>query len=218
MNAAPIAAAIAARTTADGSLVNGSRTPTRAAVSAAAAHLASLDDGNPKRILLLTDGTPNCPATGPDSAADDSTATVQAIADARAGGVSTAVVGIATAGGPAEASLNAMAAAGGVARTGVAPAFYPVSNIDELKSALTPLIATPADCVLPLPPRPNSVAPPDIGLRANGVAIPFDARHQNGWDWGDASATSVRLYGAVCDDFLAGRIQTVTIEVYCNPD
>src|SRR4029079_4698645 len=48
MHATPIAAAIAARTTADGSLVNGSRTPTRAAVSAAAAHLASLDDGNPK--------------------------------------------------------------------------------------------------------------------------------------------------------------------------
>ena len=59
---------------------------------------------------------------------------------------------------------------------------------------------------------------PPIGLRANGAEIPFDAGDRDGWDWTDTSQTSVRLYGAVCDDFIAGRIETVTIEVYCPPD
>ena len=205
MNASPIAAAIGARTSANGDLLNGSRTPTRAAVTAAARYLADLDDGNPKLILLLTDGAPNCPAAG-DSATDDSAATVQAVADARARGVSTLVVGIATAGGSAERALNDMAVAGGRARTGATPAYYPVSNIADLKNTLTPLIATPADCVLALPPAPTDTDWPPIGLRANGAEIPFDAGHRDGWDWTDTSQTSVRLYGAVCDDFIAGRI------------
>jgi hypothetical protein len=218
MNASPIAAAIGARTSANGDLLNGSRTPTRAAVTAAAGYLADLDDGNPKLLLLLTDGAPNCPASGVDSAADDSVATVQAVADARTRGVSTLVVGIATAGGPAEKALNDMAVAGGRPRTGATPAYYPVSNIADLKSTLTPLITTPADCVLALPTGPTGTVSPPIGLRANGAEIPFDAGHRDGWDWTDTSQTSVRLYGAVCDDFIAGRIATVTIELYCPGD
>jgi von Willebrand factor type A domain len=218
MNASPIAAAIGARTSGNGDLLNGSRTPTRAAVTAAAGYLAALDDGNPKLILLLTDGAPNCPAAGADSATDDSVATVQAVADARASGVPTLVVGIATAGGSAERALNDMAVAGGRPRTGATPAYYPVSNIADLKNTLTPLIATPADCVLALPPAPTGAAWPPIGLRANGAEIPFDAGHRDGWDWTDTSRTSVQLYGAVCDDFIAGRIDTVTIELYCPGD
>jgi hypothetical protein len=218
MNASAIATAIAARTGANGGLLNGSRTPTRAGVTAAATHLASLDDDNPKLILLLTDGTPNCPAAGVDSAADDSAATVQAVADARARGVATVVVGIATAGGAADKALTDMAVAGGRPRTGAMPAYYPVSNIADLKSMLTPLIATAADCVLMLPPRPTDTDLPRIGLRANGAEIPFDAAHRDGWDWTDTSGASVRLYGAVCDDFIAGRIATVKIEYYCGPD
>ena len=216
MNASPIATAIAGRTSANGDLVNGSRTPTRAAVTAGATYLANLDDGNPKLILLLTDGAPNCPAAG-DSATDDSTAAVQAVADARARGVPTLVVGIATAGGSAERALNDMAVAGGRARTGATPAYYPVSNIADLKNTLTPLIATPADCVLALPPAPTGTVWPPIGLRANGAEIPFDADHRDGWDWTDASQASIQLYGPACDDVIAGRIETVTIELYCPP-
>ena len=58
---------------------------------------------------------------------------MQAVADARARGVSTLVVGIATAGGPADQALNDMALAGGHPRTGATPAYYPVSNIADLK-------------------------------------------------------------------------------------
>lgn len=217
LNATPIAAAIAARTSASGGLVNGSRTPTRAAVTAATNYLGGLGDGNPKRILLLTDGTPNC-GTGVDQAADDSPAAAQAVADARARGILTTVVGIATAGGPAEASLNAMAVAGGAPRAGATTAYYPVSNIAELESALTPIITMPTDCVLALPPAPAGTVAPRIGLRANGALIPFDTGHQDGWDWTDGSWASVRLYGAACDDYLAGRFATVTIEFYCPPD
>jgi hypothetical protein len=217
MNAAAIAAAIAARTSANGGLLNGSRTPTRAAVSAAATYLAGLTDGGAKQILLLTDGTPNCSATSADAAADDSVATVQAIADARARGVSTIVVGIATAGGPADQALSAMAVAGGHARTGAAPAYYPLSNLADLKSVLAPLITTPADCVVSVPPPPVAGDPPrNISLRANGAPIPFDADHRAGWDWTDMTWSSVRIYGPVCDELLAGRIASVTIELYCG--
>jgi hypothetical protein len=217
MNASPIAAAIAARTDANGGLRNGSRTPTRAAVTAAATYLADLDDGNPKMILLLTDGAPNCPAAGADSAADDSAAAVEAVADAHARGVATVVVGIATAGGPAEKALGDMALAGGRPRAGATPAYYPLSNIADLGNTLTPLITTPPDCVLTLPPRPAGADWPPIGLRVNGAEIPYDADHRDGWDWTDPSRTSVRLYGAFCDDFIAGRIETVTIDFFCEP-
>lgn len=215
-NARPIAAAIAARTDANGGLVNGSRTPARAAVTAAANYLAGLGDGNPKQILLLTDGTPNCPASGADPAADDTVAAAQAIADAQARGISTIVVGIAIAGGAADQSLSAMALAGGRARLGATPAYYPLSNIADLKAMLSPVIVAPADCVLALPSPPVGAAAPRIGVRADGAAIPFDADHRAGWDWTDASWSSVELYGVACDDYLAGRIATVTIEFYCG--
>ena len=169
MNASPIATAIAGRTSANGDLVNGSRTPTRAAVTAGATYLANLDDGNPKLILLLTDGAPNCPAAG-DSATDDSTAAVQAVADARARGVPTLVVGIATAGGSAERALNDMAVAGGRARTGATPAYYPVSNIPDLKNTLTPLIAHARRLRARAPAGADRIrSRPPIGLRANGA-------------------------------------------------
>jgi hypothetical protein len=216
-NGAAIAAAITARTSANGGVLNGSRTPTRAAVTAAAAYLGDLTDRGTKQILLLTDGTPNCSATSADAAADDSVATVQAIADARTRGVSTIVVGIATAGGPADKALSDMAVAGGHARTGASPAYYPVSNLADLKSVLTPLITTPADCVVSVPPPPTADGPPrDISLRANGTPIPFDAGHRAGWDWTDMTWTSVRIYGPVCDELLAGHIASVTIDFYCG--
>jgi len=217
MNAAAVAAAITGRTSANGGLVNGSRTPTRAAVTAAAAYLAGLTDGGNKRILLLTDGIPNCSATSADQAADDSGATVQAIADARTRGVSTIVVGIATAGGPADQALSAMAVAGGHARTGASPAYYPLANLADLKSVLTPLITTPADCVVSLAVPPNGNIQPTIGLRANGTPIPFDADHRAGWDWTDMTWSSVRIYGPVCDELLAGHVASVTVDFYCDP-
>jgi len=76
-NAAAIATAIAGRTSANGGVANGGATPTRAAVTAAVAYLSTIADGNPKFLLLATDGQPNCPVTG-TSETDDSAAAIQA--------------------------------------------------------------------------------------------------------------------------------------------
>ena len=63
-NAAAIATAIAGSTSANGGVSNGSSTPTRAAEGAALAQLSAVVEGNPKFVLLATDGLPNCPAAG----------------------------------------------------------------------------------------------------------------------------------------------------------
>ena len=97
-----IAAAIAGRTSANGGVSNGSRTPTRAAETMAAQYLGGLTEDNPKFILLVTDNLPNCMPGDADQTADDSPGTIQAVADARQLGIPTIVIGIATAGQPAD--------------------------------------------------------------------------------------------------------------------
>src|SRR5262245_8862446 len=116
-------------------------TPTRDAVATGAAYLMGVSDANPKYLLLATDGLPNCPAgcslTNPSSActmtdnpAEDQAAT-EAVAAAAAAGVPTFVVGVGMTG--ADATLNAMAMAGGMPQSGAATAFYSVSDTASLE-------------------------------------------------------------------------------------
>jgi hypothetical protein len=65
---------------------------------------------------------------------------VQAVADARARGIPTVVVGIATEGGSADATLTNMARAGGLARAAQPPAYYPVTRVGDLTDTLHTLI------------------------------------------------------------------------------
>jgi von Willebrand factor type A domain len=215
-NAGAIAAAIAARTSANGGVSNGSRTPTRAAETMATQYLAGLTTDHPKFILLVTDGQPNCMPGGVDQAADDSAGSIAAVADARALGIPTMVIGIATAGEPADATLTAMAIAGGYARA-TSPAYYPVASADELYSTTlrTLIRVSPDDCVFSLPPSPTGSPRPNIGVRVNGKDVPFDASHTNGWDYTDGTRTSVEVYGPACDDYLAAETRTATILFYC---
>jgi hypothetical protein len=215
-NVDAVNAAIAARTDASGGLDGSGNTPTSAAESRSADYLVGITDNSPKVILLLTDGAPNCMA-GSAVDADDSAATVQAVASARGRGVSTIVVGLATAGGPADPVLNDMAMAGGFPRTGATPVYTPVSAIGELAPTLRGLVSTATDCVFAMPPGPVSFIPPWIGVQANGADIPRDTNHQNGWDFTNLSWTSVQVFGPFCDDVRAGRISKVTIVFYCDP-
>ena len=213
MNAGAIATAIANRTSANGGVANGSNTPTRAAITNGATYLSTLStltDASPRFMLLVTDGILNCPVTGPTSA-DDSVAAIQAAAAARTLGFSTIVVGAATPGGPADAVLNNLAAAGGHA-----PAYIPLSNVGQLLTELPQLVTRAATCTFALPQGPTGSGPPRIGLRANGAEIPRDPQHQNGWDFTDAAGTAVQVFGPTCDDFVAGRIETLTIVFFCG--
>ena len=99
----------------------GNGTPTAAGVKAATATLRSRATPNPKYILLATDGQPTCTVeNGPRDS-------IAAIAAARAAGLPTFVVGIATAGTAADATLDAMAEAGGLARA-ADPRYFPATS------------------------------------------------------------------------------------------
>jgi hypothetical protein len=213
-NAGAIGAAIAGRTSANGGVSNGSRTPTRAAEQMAVRYLTDLTEDNPKFILLVTDNLPNCMPGSADQAADDSPGTIQAVADARQLGIPTMVIGIATAGQPADVVLSAMAVAGGYALANSTPAYYPVTTAGELYGTLERLLPVQRDCVFSVPPPPSG--PPDIGVRVNGKNVPFDPSHTNGWDFTSDAWTSVQVYGPACDEYRAAETTPVLIDFYCG--
>lgn len=215
-NSGAITAAIAGRTSANGGVTDGSRTPTRAAETMATRYLASLTDPNPRFILLVTDNLPNCTPGIADQAADDSAGTIQAVEDARLLGIPTMVIGIATAGQPADPVLRAMAVAGGYATPNSPPAYYPVTSAAALSGALHTLAGTAPDCVFSIPPPPsddtNSLR---IGVIVDGKEIPRDVSHANGWDFTNGTATSLQVYGPACDEYLTGT-KTLTIVFFCG--
>ena len=181
--AGAIMTALAGRTSANGGVANGSRTPTRAGVSQGAAYLRGLNDMAPKYIVLATDGLPNCPANG-NTGNDDSTAAIAAVMASATSGIPVFVIGVATAGtGTADTTLTAMANAGGLARAGT-PAYYPVTSGADLSAALNTLVGVVASCTFAIGTPPNSNTSTDyIDVFANGVEIPQDTTHTNGWDY-----------------------------------
>src|SRR5436190_17654213 len=154
-NAAAIQTALAGRTSANGGVTNGSRTPTRLAENAGAAYMRGLTDQNPRFILLATDGLPNCAPGVSDTAADDSAGAVMSVADAASMGVPTFVVGVATGGmGTADTTLSNMANAGGYPRAG-SPRYYNGSSTAEFVSVLQTLVGMAASCTFTVPNPPN---------------------------------------------------------------
>ena len=216
-NAAVIAAALAGRTTADGNVTNGSRTPTRVAETVAANVLSTLTDSNPRFILLATDGLPNCAPGVSDQAADDSAGTVTAVSDAAGRGFATFVVGIATASIPfADQALSQMAVAGGRARSGT-PAYYPVGSTSELVTALDGIVGQAGTCTLGIGEPPPGSSLEAISVRANGTTVARDTNHLAGWDYADAAHTSIALFGPTCTALRNGSVQSITIAFACPP-
>ena len=213
--AGAIATAIMGRTAGNGGVANGSRTPTRAAVSQGAAYLMGINDMAPKYIVLATDGLPNCPASG-NTGNDDSGPAVTAVANAYAAGIPVFVIGVSTSGtGMADTTLNMMASAGGLPRAG-SPSYYPVSSGAELSAALNTLVGVVASCNFAVGTPPNSNTSTDyIDVFGDGTLIPHDTSHTNGWDYTDATHTSVQVYGSTCDAIMAGTITSVTVTFRC---
>jgi len=214
--ATAIAAAIGARTSANGGVIAGGDAPIRDAVRGATDHLSRLTEVGPKLILLATAGEPSCPVGGSDAGAGDATGAVQAIVDARNAGVPTTVLGIAAAGGMAAMTLDAMAVEGGVPRTG-SPRYTPVANIGELTSGSHTLIAVKPPCILAVPQPPSDATSRSrIRVRVDDTEIPRDPNHLNGWDFFDPSQSAVELYGPACETLMSGP-HTVTIAFICGP-
>jgi len=188
-----------------GGQMPSSSTPTRTAEAAAAAYLGTVNDQNPKFILLATDGLPNCAPNCSGNACQNSdmAGAVQAVTDAATAGFPTFVVGIATSSDPmSDATLTQMANAGGKPRMGT-PSYYPVMNQQDLVDALNAIVVVAGTCTFTIPMPPNSdTDTTHIGVTVNGTEIPQDPNHANGWDF--SGTNQVVVYGSSCNAIMAG--------------
>ena len=207
--------AIAGRTSANGGVSNGSRTPTRSAESAGATYMRGLNDPNPRFILLATDGLPNCQPGNSDTAADDSAGAVMAVTDAAMMGIPTFVVGIATGGTTADSTLNNMANAGGYPQTGGSTSYYSVASTAQFVSVLQTLVGVATTCTFTVPEPTGDTDRAHIGVVVNGAEIPHDASMTNGWDYTSTGMTAVQIYGPTCTGIMNGSITNVQIVFKC---
>jgi hypothetical protein len=193
--------------------LSGAATPTAVAVSSAATYLATLPDANPKYILLATDGLPNCAGTVPDQAKADELASIAAVMDSAGKGIPVFVVGIAT-NSSADATLTSMANAGGRPQmaTGL-PAYYLVTNSDQLVATLKTIQRKIASCEFKLEKAPAMAE--KVIVKSSGTVIPKDATA--GWGYGDATMTSIVLKGSYCDEVTAGTITNIEAVFPCVP-
>jgi len=197
----------------------GSSTPTTAAMTAAAAYLKGLNDGNPKFILLATDGIPTC---GKDACAagvntggtanqcDDANAIAAVKTVHDTDGIPTFVLGIGTENSPGDSTLSQMAVNGGFPRNGT-PQYYPIGSADDLTQAFTSITQTVGQCFFSVTPALTS-SQAIGGVTYDGGTITPDAT--NGYSV--VGKNGIQLNGQACDDFMAGKIKNVRVLVDCN--
>jgi hypothetical protein len=204
----------------------GGATPTWAALDEAGDYLRTRATPNPKYIVLITDGIPNCaPAPncncppgftrnaanqcvqdggGPydyyscDIAGDLSiNATYERLAALRDEGFHTFVVGLPTAGFN-DFGLDVLAPAGGEARA-TKPYYYPATSPAELQATLASLSAGLVSCSFELPDVPGELE----GITIDGMPVPRDPSRTDGWEI-DPTGTSVRIHGSWCELLQSG--------------
>jgi len=209
----------------------GGNTPTRDAVHNGGMYVAGVADQNPKYLLLATDGAPNCgalpscPPMPPCPASclavggfclpvpgNDGAAAVMAVQDVFNMGVHTFVVGIAT-GSQEDMVLNQMAMAGGEPRPGGPPSYYQVTSTASLVSVINMIAGQIISCTFPLQMRPPY--PDRVTVSANGMMVPRDPTHVNGWDYGPGMM-SIVFYGMWCQNLQNGTINDVRAIFGCQ--
>jgi hypothetical protein len=189
-------------------------------------------------VILATDGGPNCDAlaacdatmciddienepgcTPPTNCCDpsifgpldclDEQPTIDGVKSIAAAGISTYVVGL-PASGPYGSLLDALATAGGTARTSE-PLYYAVDSSDEaaLETALSQIAAKiTATCTLTLATLPPD--PSHVNVYFDDVAVAADP--QNGWTLNGATIT---LVGNACDEVMSGSVLNVRVVAGC---
>jgi hypothetical protein len=183
-------------------------TPVAPALRQTAKYLASLPSDKQKYILLATDGQPTCKGGDPllgggDPDTDDFPSGPAAVAEVAAMGIKVPVVGIAfsktwdpTNLKDNEITLNDMAKAGGMPRP-TDPAYYAANSSAELATAFAQITGIVISCTFDLkgmtPPSPD-----DVAVKIDGVKVPRDKTHGEGWDY-DGNMANVVVYGQACD-------------------
>jgi hypothetical protein len=182
----------------------GDGTPTGAAVAVAADHLKSLTSTKRKFIVLVTDGQPSCTGrvgsiayNAGDAARADAVSGVTTAAQA---GFPTFVIGVATTKANDVTTLNDLANAGGKPACPGCPLakqFYDGANQQQIQKAFADVADAAAACVFQLssvPPVPNKVG---VYVGANMAKAPRSATE--GWEYADATNTTVQVNGSWCD-------------------
>jgi len=178
-------------------------------------------------LVLVTDGEPNCnlalnpltcsctnrtmdvpPRCFAESCLDD-TRSVQAIADlVSTRRLDTYVIGVGADGSNANLArtLDAMAIAGGVPRTGAAHAFYSATSQTELSSALNEISARISKCTFL---TGTLLEPGDsVEVRLGTEVVPYGP---SGWEWTDQTAGRFTLAGGYCDRAVGGAAVTLVL-------
>lgn len=210
---------------------NGS-TPTAAAIQLVGDMLVSrISRTHTEVMVLATDGGPNCntsldvstcPCTAPtppacsvDQCLDDAR-TAMVIASYAARGVPTYVIGLDSATQPEERSaLSEMAVAGGRPNSVPGqPAYYRAEQVEQVNGAFAAITRSIARCALATPSRPSD--PSAIEIQIDGITVPKDASHRNGWDWNDPSFGQIALFGAACDRLANPSASAVAVVHTCS--
>jgi len=215
----------------DTSLKGG--TPAAAGVTAALAHLKTLDPQVPAAILLVTDGAANCGAgLQPPPLFEAYDQTLHTIVkDAwTVDSIPTYVVGIDTKnvvsdnsqdGNPNATNtyekLNELAVDGGKPKDDPTEKFYNAVNQIELKAALDIIAADALSCLIPLESQPGF--PEETKVIVGDADIPkvADCASENGWIYEmDMMGlyTGIRLCGTACEALKAEK--AADVEFYCT--
>jgi von Willebrand factor type A domain len=185
-------------------------TPTAEAINAGVQYFMGNNDGHAHYMLLATDGEPSCDDPIGNS---DTTNAENAVMTAAQMGVKTIVVGIGASG--ADAALTVMANNGGMPDTTGTKPYYQVNSTSDLVTALDKIAGQIVSCSYALqmaPPNPNYVEIDDN----NGMKIPRDTTHMNGWDFGPGNL-SINFYGAACDNLQKGVTTGISAVFGCPP-
>jgi hypothetical protein len=191
-------------------------TPTGETLEVANADPGMHDEARANFVLLLTDGLPTCPVgEGRQVTAQDKKRALDAVTALHQAGIDTFVIGLGEAlnnsGDPS--LLNDMAVAGGRPRAG-ADKYYKANSLNELQAALQDIGGMVIGCNLALgvvPEEPNF-----LWVYFDGVAVPRDRNHINGWDY-DPDRNQINFYGPACDQLRSGQVIKVDIKMGCAP-
>ncbi len=203
------AAAIKAIIARAGETTGGTGTPTRDVLKRSREFYAGFMDGIRERyVLLSTDGEPTCGDTCPQVVAE-----VTALAGA---GVKTVVLGVSE-DVANSACLEMFAMTGGAPRPGAPPSYYPASDPDRLRQYLRDIIGGIAKptCFVDLTSTP--VDPKRVAVFFDGVQIPWDPMHRDGWDYAPGSTTRIVFYGSYCRNLEGFTVMAIDVRFGCPP-
>ena len=184
-------------------------TPTPPSIDAAVVDLASSPPGSPRLIVLATDGLPN--GCG-DTTMTTEAASVAAAQNAFASGVHLVVVSVGDTAGTA-AHFQALANAGAGVQPGQPAApYYPVTNAQQLTTALRTVIAAPVapSCDFQLSAAIDPAAAASGRVVLDSVPLTF------GSDWAiDSDRITLHILGNACLVLKAAMNPTIDATFPC---